>query len=45
MARKIRIEFPGAFYHVLDRGDRREAIYGDDDNLAGSGLESLKLKI
>jgi hypothetical protein len=32
MARKTRIEFPGAFYHVLDRGDRREAIYGDDED-------------
>jgi REP element-mobilizing transposase RayT len=26
MARKGRIEFPGAVYHVLDRGDRREPI-------------------
>src|ERR1700722_263556 len=32
MARKTRIEFPGAIYHVLDRGDRREAIYGDDED-------------
>ena len=32
MARKTRIEYPGAFYHVLDRGDRREAIYGDDED-------------
>jgi hypothetical protein len=32
MARKTRIEFPGAFYHVLDRGDRREAIYEDDED-------------
>jgi REP element-mobilizing transposase RayT len=30
MARKGRIEFPGAVYHVLDRGDRQEAIFGDD---------------
>lgn len=27
MARPIRIEFPGAVYHVTSRGDRREAIY------------------
>jgi putative transposase len=32
MARKTRIEFPGAIYHVLDRGDRREAIYTHDDD-------------
>ncbi|MCP3870370.1 MAG: transposase [Gammaproteobacteria bacterium] len=30
MARPIRIEFPGALYHVTSRGDRREDIYEDD---------------
>lgn len=30
MARPLRIEFPGAIYHVTTRGDRREAIYKDD---------------
>lgn len=30
MARKLRIEFPGAVYHVMNRGDRREAIFRDD---------------
>ena len=30
MARKARVEFEGAVYHVLDRGDRREAIFKDD---------------
>ena len=30
MARKARVEFEGAVYHVLDRGDRREAIFMDD---------------
>jgi len=29
MARKARVEFEGALYHVLDRGHRREAILGD----------------
>ena len=24
MARKLRVECPGAIYHVMDRGDRRE---------------------
>jgi REP element-mobilizing transposase RayT len=26
----LRIEFPGAIYHLTSRGDRREAIYADD---------------
>jgi putative transposase len=30
MARSIRIEFPEAFYHVMARGNRREAIFKDD---------------
>ena len=29
-SRPLRIEFPGAVYHVTSRGDRREAIYRDD---------------
>ena len=35
MARPLRLEFPGATYHVTARGDRREPIYRDDaDRLA-----------
>jgi len=30
MARKVRIQYPGAIYHVMNRGDRREAIFEDD---------------
>ena len=30
MARKLRVEYPGAIYHVMNRGDRREAIFQDD---------------
>ena len=30
MPRRIRVEFPGAIYHVLSRGDRREDIFHDD---------------
>jgi len=30
MARKLRIEYPGAIYHVMNRGDRREEIFRDD---------------
>ena len=32
MARNIRIEYPGAFYHVMARGNRREAIFLDDED-------------
>src|SRR5882762_2648413 len=30
MPRKLRIEYPGAIYHVLNRGDHREDIFKDD---------------
>ena len=30
MARKVRVEFEGATYHVMCRGDRRENIFEDD---------------
>jgi REP element-mobilizing transposase RayT len=30
MSRPLRIEFPGAVYHVTSRGDRREDIFADD---------------
>lgn len=32
MSRPIRIEFPDALYHVTARGDRREAIFEDDQD-------------
>jgi REP-associated tyrosine transposase len=32
MARPLRIEFPGALYHLTSRGDRREDIFVDDDD-------------
>ena len=32
MPRQVRIEYAGATYHVMCRGNRREAIYGDDDD-------------
>lgn len=31
-SRPLRIEFPGAVYHVTSRGDRRESIFADDDD-------------
>ena len=30
MPRKLRVEYPGAIYHVMNRGDRREPIFKDD---------------
>lgn len=30
MGRQLRIEYEGAIYHVLNRGDRREEIFRDD---------------
>ena len=30
MPRNIRIEYPGAFYHVMARGNRREDIFRDE---------------
>ena len=32
MTRPLRLEFPNALYHVTSRGDRREAIFEDDDD-------------
>ena len=34
MARKVRVEFAGAIYHVMCRGDRRENIFEDDTDRA-----------
>lgn len=32
MARRLRDEYPGAIYHVMNRRDRREAIFRDDED-------------
>jgi REP element-mobilizing transposase RayT len=32
MPRSLRLEFPGAFYHVMARGNQRESIFHDDDD-------------
>jgi hypothetical protein len=32
MARKLRIQYPGAMYHVMSRGNRREPIFQDDSD-------------
>lgn len=30
MPRKLRVEYPGAIYHIMSRGNRREAIFHDE---------------
>ena len=30
MPRQLRLEYEGAIYHLLSRGDRREEIFRDD---------------
>src|SRR5205823_7979346 len=32
MARNLRMEYAGAIYHVINRGDRREPIFRDDQD-------------
>ena len=32
MSRKLRLEYPGAMYHVMNRGDQREDIFRDDED-------------
>lgn len=32
MARKLRVEYPGAIYHVMNRGNRKEAVFKDDQD-------------
>jgi predicted amidohydrolase len=38
MARSFRIHYPGAIYHVMNRGDRRQDSFADDQDRQGSGL-------
>lgn len=47
MARKLRVKYPGAIYHVMNRGDRREPIFKDGldrqrflETLAEAGLKT-----
>lgn len=32
MPRKLRLQYPGAIYHLMNRGDRREKIFKDDQD-------------
>lgn len=51
MARPLRIEYQGAFYHVISRGERRESIFiEDNDRLKfleklGETVQKFNLKI
>jgi hypothetical protein len=33
MARPLRIEYEGALYHLTGRGNRREAVFADEEDL------------
>ena len=37
MARELRVEFPGVIYDVMNRGDRRETIFRDEQPGTASG--------
>jgi REP element-mobilizing transposase RayT len=43
MSRKLRIEYPGAMYHIMNRGDQREDIFRDDEDRQrrGQTVDSL----
>ena len=41
MSRPLRIEYPNAFYHVMNRGNNRQAIFLNDEDY-GIFLETLK---
>jgi hypothetical protein len=49
MARKLRMEYPRAIYYEMNRGDRREPIFRDDEDRqrapehAGGGLQASGL--
>ena len=32
MARPLRIEYPGAFYHVTSRGNEQKAVFNPHDS-------------
>ena len=33
MARPLRIEYPGAFYHVMNRGNRRQTVFESESDV------------
>jgi hypothetical protein len=48
MARKLRLEYPGSIFRVMDRSDRREPIFRDDRDrqlILGSRREGDRQKV
>ena len=44
MPRKLRVEYPGAMYHVMSRGDRCENIFLDEVDRQDSLQRMLSIK-
>ena len=42
MARKLRIEYAGAVYQIMNRGDRQEPTFEDDPDC--EGIETRQLR-
>ena len=51
VARPLRIEYPGAYYHITSRGNERKAIFRDDQDpdkfleLLGRAVEEFYLRL
>jgi len=51
MARRPRVHFPGALFHVISRGNQRQRIYKDDEDhrrfetLLGQAVKRHALKL
>jgi REP element-mobilizing transposase RayT len=51
MARPLRIQYPGAYYHVMNRGNRRQDIFETDQdrqvfvNTLFDSCESYRVKL
>ena len=39
MARPLRVQYDGALYHVMDRGNRRARVFGTADGSFGVSVE------
>ena len=51
MVRPLRIQYPGAVYHVTSRGNERKAIFSDDDDrfrfldILSQSVETYEIKL
>jgi hypothetical protein len=41
MARPLRIEYPGAVYHITSRGNARGMIFDDDEDREGTSISCM----